>query len=205
GGLDLDDLEEALKAGFGIRDSGFAEPEAAGQGPEGKEGEGGADVAPGGARPSEESEIEGEESPGQGESANPEPRIPNPDAANPEPRNPNPDGGPPDLREVTATAWDRVRFLEWWSRWERREMRAILLRSLGKARVGLEALLRLFRGYKKILFEARHYEAKLQDALFRFLSRLNGEDPGFERPNSVWIDPEAYKKMKNDMEGVWGE
>src|SRR5271157_5696622 len=131
-------------------------------------------------------------------------RLPTPSSSSPTPDSPLPTPeDTPDLREVTATAWDRVRFLEWWSRWERREMRAILLRHIGKARMALEALLRLFRGYKKTLFEARHYEAKLQDALFRFLSRLYGEDPGFERPSSVWIDPEAYKKMMNDMREVW--
>ena len=66
----------------------------------------------------------------------------------------------------------------------------------------LEALLGLFRGYKKILFEARHYEAKLQDALFRFLSRLYGGDPGFEPPSAWWADPQLFRQMMNDMEAV---
>jgi hypothetical protein len=82
-------------------------------------------------------------------------------------------------------------------------MKAILQRKGERAREILEALLRLFRGYKKILFDARHYEAKLCDALFRFLSGLYGEDPGFGRPSSVWTDPESYKKMMNDMQEVW--
>ncbi|MGO9271295.1 MAG: hypothetical protein ACLQOO_13735 [Terriglobia bacterium] len=111
----------------------------------------------------------------------------------------------PDLREVTATAWDRVRFLEWWSRWERREMKAILQRQGEKTRAILDALLGLFRGYKKILFQARHYEAKLRDALFRFLYRLYGEDPGFERPSPEWTDPILFRQMMNDREAVWGE
>ena len=71
------------------------------------------------------------------------------------------------------------------------------------ARTALEALLGLFRGYKKILFEARHYEAKLQDALYRLLSQLYGEDPGFEPPSRAWVDPQLFKQMMNDMEGVW--
>ena len=205
GGVDLDGLGEALAVAFGIRGSGSA------------------DVGPGGARPGEESELEGEESPAAEDSANPEPQIPNRpsahgDSANPEPQTPNPADAsassptpdnrpptpdPPDLREVTATAWDRVRFMEWWSRWEREEMKTILQRTGQTVRQTLEALLGLFRGYKKILFEATHYEAKLQDALFRFLSRLYGGDPGFERPSSVWTDPEQYRQMKEDMEGVW--
>src|SRR5208282_316354 len=196
GGLDLGELGQRLEqafsvvgeAGFGIRGSGFAEPEAVDQEPEGVEGEAEADVGPGGARPGAESELEDEESPAPGDAASPEPQIPNPasapgGSANPKPQTPN-----PDLHEVTATAWDRVRFLEWWSRWERREMKAILQRQGQKTRAILEALLGLFRGYKKILFQARHYEAKLRDALFRFL-RLHGEDPGFERPSPEWLDP----------------
>jgi len=86
-------------------------------------------------------------------------------------------------------------------------MRTILQRTGQKVRATLEALLGLFRGYKKILFEARHYEAKLQDALFRFLSRLYGEDPGFERASPVWTDPELFKQMRNDVKEAeaWGE
>ena len=82
-------------------------------------------------------------------------------------------------------------------------MKAILQRQGQKTRAILEALLGLFRGYKKILFQARHYEAKLRDALFRFL-RLYGEDPGFERPSPVWTDPQLYQQMMNDMEGGVG-
>ncbi|MGO9272607.1 MAG: hypothetical protein ACLQOO_20635 [Terriglobia bacterium] len=207
GGLGMDELEQVLEAGFGIRGSGFAESEAVDQESEGAE----ADVGPGGARPSDASELEGEESPAPGDSAKPEPRIPNPadaPSSSPTPDSPLPTpDDPPDLREVTATAWDRVRFLEWWSRWERREMTAILQRTGEKARGILDALLRLFRGYKKILFEARHYEAKLQDALFRFLSQLYGGDPGFKRPSPVWTDRELYQQMMKDMEGAeaWGE
>jgi hypothetical protein len=110
----------------------------------------------------------------------------------------------PDLREVAAAAWDRVRFLEECSRRERREMGEIIRRESKKARDLVEALLGVFRGYKKILFEARHYEAKLQEALFRFLSQLYGEDPGFEPPNPVWTDPKLYHQAMKDMQVVWG-
>ena len=82
-------------------------------------------------------------------------------------------------------------------------MKAIPQRTGQTMRQTLEALLRLFRGYKKILFEARHYEAKLQEALFRFLERLYGGDPGFERPGWVWADREAFARMMKDMEIVW--
>jgi len=94
--------------------------------------------------------------------------------------------------------------MEWWSRWERQEMKTILQRTGEKLRATLDALLNLFRGYKKILFEARHYEAKLSDALFRFLSRLYGGDPGFEPPSRVWLDPELFRQMKEDMQEAWG-
>jgi len=88
-------------------------------------------------------------------------------------------------------------------------MRAILQRQ-GQhkektVREILEALMGLFRGYKKILFEARRYEAKLRDALFRFLSGLYGEDPGFDRPSRMWTDPQLYQQMMKDMEAVWAE
>jgi len=82
-------------------------------------------------------------------------------------------------------------------------MRAILRRTGQTTRQTLEALLRLFRGYQRILFEARHYEAKLQDALFRYLSQVYGGEPGFERASPVWTDPELYQRMMNDMQGVW--
>jgi hypothetical protein len=110
-----------------------------------------------------------------------------------------------------------VRFFEWWSQWERDEMKAILQGTgrhvdlhpsqfqdqPGKSvRPVLEALLGLFQGYKKILFEARHYEAKLQDALFRFLSPLYGGTPGFERPSPWWLDPQLFRQMMNDMETI---
>ena len=81
-------------------------------------------------------------------------------------------------------------------------MKAILQRTGQTLRGTLEALLRLFRGYKKILFEARHYEAKLQDALYRFLQGLNGGDPGFERPSEWWTDPQRFRQMMKDMEAV---
>ncbi len=84
-------------------------------------------------------------------------------------------------------------------------MKAILQRQGEKTRAILDALLGLFRGYKKILFQARHYEAKLRDALFRFLYRLYGEDPGFERPSPEWTDPILFRQMMNDREAVWGE
>ena len=79
------------------------------------------------------------------------------------------------LREVTATAWDRVRFLEWCSRRERREMGEIIGREWKNRRDLVEALLGVFRGYQRILFEAREYEARLQEALFRCLSQIYGE------------------------------
>ena len=111
GGLDLDELGQRLEqafsvvgeAGFGIRGSGFAEPEAVDQEPEGVEGEAEADVGPGGARPGEESELEGEESPAPGDSANPEPRTPNPAGG---PSSPTPDSPlptPDDLPTYTKS------------------------------------------------------------------------------------------------------
>jgi len=207
GGLRLDELGEALEAGFsregvgeeqqggGSRESGVGEEE---EGQEPSEEEGGRQKAEGGADGAVVS-ANGPSSP------TPDSPLPTPDS--PDSPLPTPDGNP-DLHEVTATAWDRVRFLEWWSRWERGEMKGILQRTgqhteKTTTRTVLEALLRLFRGYKKILFEARHYEAKLQDALFRFLSRLYGGDPGFERPSPWWVEPELYKQMKKDMQEVW--
>ena len=83
-------------------------------------------------------------------------------------------------------------------------MQAILQRTGEKARVILEALLGLFRGYKKTLFEARHYEARLGEALFKFLSDLYGGDPGIGRPAWTWTDAELYPQMMHDMQMVWG-
>ncbi|HME01279.1 MAG TPA: hypothetical protein VKM93_28690 [Terriglobia bacterium] len=118
---------------------------------------------------------------------------------------PNPGSPPtPNLREVSAAAWDRVRFLEECSRRERREMGQVIRGQWKKARDFIDALLGVFKGYKRILFEARHYEAKLQDALFRFLSQLYGGDPGFEPASPVWTDPQQYQQMMNTMEGVLG-
>ncbi len=202
GGVGLDELGEALALAF--REEGVGSGEAE-QGVGNSESGVGEEEEGLGGRGSEEDGQEISSSTGKAPGGSAEPEEEQQESGPDGSSSPTPDSPLPTpfFHEVTATAWDRVRFLEWWSRWERQEMRAILLRQMGKARTVLEALLRLFRGYKKILFEARHYEAKLQDALFRFLSKLYGEDPGFERPSPVWID--AYKKMMNDMEGVWGE
>jgi len=83
-------------------------------------------------------------------------------------------------------------------------MGEIIRREWKKTRDLVDALLGVFRGYKKILFEARHYEAKLQEALFRFLSQLYGEDSGFDRPDPVWTDPKLYQQRMKEMERVWG-
>ena len=220
GGLGMDELGEALVAAFsgqeeegvGNRESGSQE-QGAGSRRSGVGEEGGEeDAQPEG----ETREFEAKEEEGEGEpegraheSENERPQSsPTHDSPFPTPGSSDPDSPhpAPDLSGVTATAWDRVRFLEWWSRWERQEMKAILQRTGEKTRGILEALLGLFRGYKKILFEARHYQAKLQDALFRFLRRHYGEDPGFERPSRWWSDPELFRQMRNDMQEAdgWG-
>jgi hypothetical protein len=232
GGLDLDELGGTLDLAFYARGEegvGSGEEQGVETGESGEEsgiGSGESGVGSGESGVGEEEEgVESRESGEVGSrvsSPTPDSPPPTPDppsappptpddpSSSPTPDSPLPPPGhpAPDLREVTATAWDRVRFLEWWSRWERREMKAILQRT-GQpvekaARTVLEALLHLFRGYQKILFEARHYEAKLRDALYRFLSALYGGDPGFEPPSPVWIDPELFQQMMHDMEGVWG-
>jgi len=216
GGVDLSELAEALAVAFskegrgeeepgvGSRESGVGkeEGEGVGSGESGVREEEAEEAEAVGSRDSgvgkeeqREPEDETRESENDGSSPTPDP-----------PDSPRPTSQPPDLREVTATAWDRVRFLEWWSRWERQEMKAIL-QGTGQqiektARTALEALLGLFRGYKRILFEARHYEAKLQDALYRFLSGLYGEDPGFEPPGRKWTDPQLFRQMMNEMQEV---
>ncbi|HMD96572.1 MAG TPA: hypothetical protein VKM93_04460 [Terriglobia bacterium] len=227
GGVDLEELAAALEAGFGTRESGEEERESGVGGRESGEEKRDSGV---GSRGSEEDRQETSSSTGKAPDGSTEPEeeepeeeqkgsgpdgssSPTPDSRPPTPfSSPTPDSRlpTPNLHEVVATAWDRVRFLEWWSRWERGEMKAILQgtgRHLDQhqdrtARTVLEALLNLFRGYKKILFEAQHYEAKLQDALFRFLSQFYGGDPGFQRPSPWWTDPELYKKMKEGMEAV---
>ncbi len=177
--------------GVGSRESGVGEEEEEGQEPD-------AATGPADAAPEEEGGAASRE-PGVGEEQSGS-SSPTPDS-----RPPTPDSPPaPDLREVTAAAWDRVRFLEECSRRERREMGQIIRRQWKKARDFIDALLGVFKGYKKILFEARHYEAKLQDALFRFLSQLYGGDPGFEPASPVWTDPQQYQQVMNAMEGVWG-
>ncbi|MGO9271550.1 MAG: hypothetical protein ACLQOO_15025, partial [Terriglobia bacterium] len=211
GGLDLGELGQRLEQAFSVEeDEGVGSRESGSE----EQGVGSRESGVG----EEEEGQEPSSPPGTGPEAQPvssgtggcvgEPSSPTPDSPLPTPDSPDaPLPTPedtPDLHEVTATAWDRVRFLEWWSRWERREMKAILQRQGQKTRAILEALLGLFRGYKKILFEARHYEAKLCDALFRFLKGLYGGDPGFERPSPVWTDPELYRRMMNDMQEVWG-
>jgi len=179
-GTGEEEAESGGEKGVGSRESGVGEEK---EGPERSEEEAARQEAEGGA--------DGAAGPAEGPASSP----------TPDSRPPTPD--PPDLREVTATAWDRVRFMEWWSKWEREEMKTILQRTGQTVRQTLEALLGLFRGYKKILFEATHYEAKLRDALFRFLTRLYGGDPGFEPPSSVWTDPELYQQMKNGMQELW--
>jgi hypothetical protein len=79
-------------------------------------------------------------------------------------------------------------------------MREIIGRDWKNRRDLVEALLGVFRGYKRVLFEARHYEAKLQDALFRYLSQLYGGDPGFERPDPVWTDPKLFQQRMVEMQ-----
>ncbi|MGO9268658.1 MAG: hypothetical protein ACLQOO_00095, partial [Terriglobia bacterium] len=210
GGLDLGELGQRLEQAFsveedegvGSRESGVGEEAGVVSGEtEEEERESGLGSRESEDRPSSSPTPDSPLPTPDDPSSSPTPDSPLPTPDSPDSPLPTPEDTP-DLHEVTATAWDRVRFLEWWSRWERREMKAILQRTGGKTRGILEALLGLFRGYKKILFQARHYEAKLQDALFRFLSRLYGEDPGFERPSPVWTDPELYQQMMSDMEGV---
>ena len=196
GGEEAEEAGEAKpeEEGFETQGSGFGEKGEAGDSGSGvRDSESGRTTAPPGST-------------GSASSPSPESGIPNPGNSR-DPESQIPESDPPtlpDLREVTAAAWDRVRFLEWWSRRERREMKGILQRTGQKTRAILEALLGVFRGYKKILLEARHYEARLQDALFRFLSRLYGGDPGFSPPSPVWTDPDLYRKMMNDMREVWG-
>ncbi|HMD97483.1 MAG TPA: hypothetical protein VKM93_09180 [Terriglobia bacterium] len=95
GGVDLDELEEALKAGFGIRGSGFAEPDAAAGESEGVEGEEEPDDGTG-----EFVNDEQNPSPAPGASANadvaaPQPSPPSEESANPEPQNPESRCGEP--------------------------------------------------------------------------------------------------------------
>ena len=203
GGLDLGELGQRLEQAFSVEEDEGVGSRESGVGEE-------AGVVSG-----ETEEEERESGLGSRESEDRPSSSPTPDSPLPTPDDPSSSPTPdsplptpedtPDLHEVTATAWDRARFLEWWSRWERREMKAILQRTGGEDARDPGGAAGSVPRLQEDPVPGPALRGQTARRAVPVSERLYGEDPGFERPSPVWTDPELYQQMMNDMEGGLGE